>query len=66
MDQLAPLMDAVKMTGDDLIRLSGPGAGADQVKEEVKSLEERWEKLSQIVQEKGTTSCYIILYYSIV
>ena len=53
MDQLSPLMDAVKETGDDLIRLSGPGAGADHVTDQVKSLEERWNKLSQRVQEKG-------------
>ena len=62
MDQLSPLMDAVKMTGDDLIRLSGPGAGADQVKEEVASLEERWEKLSLRVQEKGI-KCLQLLHY---
>lgn len=53
MDQLSPLMDAVKETGDDLIRLSGPGAGSDNVTQQVKSLEERWGKLSTRVQEKG-------------
>ena len=56
MEQLSPLMDAVKETGNDLTRLSGPGAGADKVKTEVTSLEERWEKLSQRVQEKGRQS----------
>ena len=53
MDQLSPLMDAVKETGNDLINLSGPGVGSDKVKAEVTSLEERWEKLSLRVQEKG-------------
>ena len=54
MDQLSPLMDTVNVTGDDLIRLSGPGTGSDQVKNELKLLQERWDELSQRVQEKGT------------
>ena len=53
MDQLAPLMTAVKETGIDLIRLSGPGSGSDHVAKKEKELEDRWNSLSQRVQEKG-------------
>ena len=52
-DQLAPLIDTLRKTGDDLIRLSGPGAASDQVKKQVENLEDRWDKLSKRVQEKG-------------
>eukprot|EP00112_Aurelia_sp_Birch-Aquarium-sp1_P005323 Seg1602.4 transcript_id=Seg1602.4/GoldUCD/mRNA.D3Y31 product="Microtubule-actin cross-linking factor 1 isoforms 1/2/3/5" protein_id=Seg1602.4/GoldUCD/D3Y31 len=53
MDQLAPLMTALKETGNDLIRLSGPGSGSDHVAKKEQELEERWNSLSQRVQEKG-------------
>lgn len=65
MDQLSPLMDALKETGDDLVQLSGPGAGSDRVTGVVKELGERWEKLSQRVQEKGKVWLHAYTYPSI-
>ena len=52
-DQLYPLMTTLKETGFDLIELSGPGNGSDNIRAQVAECEKRWENLTNRVQEKG-------------
>ncbi len=52
-NQLFPMMNTMKETGNDLIGLSGPGEGADVIKAQIEEFEKRWEILSKRVEEKG-------------
>lgn len=51
--QLQPLMTAIQRTGADLIKLSGPGQGADSVQKKIDECVERWNNLKQSSEEKG-------------
>jgi len=53
--QLQPLVAAIQNTGSDLIKLSGPGQGADSVQKKIDECLERWEQLKLSSEEKGIT-----------
>ena len=52
-NHLKPLMASLKETGNDIIKLSGPGRGSSSIKEKLDDSERRWDDLNKDVDEKG-------------
>ena len=53
--QLQPLMIAMKKTGADLITISGPGQGSNNIQQKIDECTERWEALTLASEDKGIT-----------
>ena len=53
MNHLRPLIASLKETGNDIIKLSGPGRGSAQIKEKLDDCERRWDNLNKDVEDKG-------------
>ena len=50
---LRPLIVSLKETGNDLIKLSGPGRGSASIQERLDECDKRWEELNKGVDDKG-------------
>ena len=52
-NHLRPLIVSLKETGNDIIKLSGPGRGSASIKEKLEDCERRWDDLNRDVEDKG-------------
>ena len=50
---LRPLIVSLKATGEDLMKLSGPGHGSVSIREKLDDSEKRWNALHKDVEDKG-------------
>ena len=50
---LRPLVASLKETGNDIIKLSGPGRGSASIQEKLDDCEKRWDNLNKDVEDKG-------------
>ena len=52
-NHLRSLIASLKETGNDIIKLSGPGRGSASIKEKLEDCEKRWDDLNKDVEDKG-------------